>query len=307
MKYIMCQPATRRFEWELEVSVTRLQKLGVKNIVLLFSRADSRIPLYFKSLGCEVHVYNDLRKSKLYIPSIKPYLWIRYLEEDPNRQNDSYFYMDSDVIFREIPKVEPSVTTWYGSNCDHYLSAEYIDSKGEGLLEKMCDIVGVSAKDIRARNAVAGAQWVFKCPTIDYWTKVYEDSVALYDMLSRIENEYVARGGEGYVPIQKWTAEMWAQLWNIYYFCRDVEVHPELEFCWPTDDISRYDEVKILHNAGVVDANKGLFFKGKYITTTPYYDDLSFVDKSKAGWEYVKAIEEVKSKKFPGGYSRKRY
>ena len=302
----MCQPAIRRFEWELEVAVNRLHKLGIENIVLLFSRNDSRIPLYFKSLGCEVHVYNDLRKSKLYIPSIKPYLWVQYLEEDPSRQKDSYFYMDSDVILRDIPKVEPNPSIWYGSNCESYLGPSYIDSKGDDLLEKMCNIVGVSPSLIRTKNPVAGAQWVFRCPTIDYWKKVYEDSSALYTMLWNVESDYVKQHPTGYVPIQKWTAEMWAQLWNVFYFCREPQVHPELDFCWPTDDISRYEETKILHNAGVTDGNKGLFFKGQYITRNPYYDDLSFVDKTKAGFEYVNAIEDVKLKKFPGGNPRNR-
>lgn len=294
MKYLMCQPAIQRFEWELEVAITRLRKLGVEDIVLLFSKHDPKIPIRFKNLGCEVHVYDDMRKSKEYIPSIKPYLWMRYLEEDLSRQNDSYFYMDSDVIFRELPKVEPNHLVWYGSKCESYLSVDYIDGKGEGLLEQMCEVIGIDHSLIRSKNPMAGAQWVFKFPTIDYWTKVYEDSVALYEMLSRVEREYVLKNEKGYVPIQKWTAEMWAQLWNVFYFCRDAQVHPELDFCWPTDSVSRYYETKILHNAGVVDANKGLFFKGNYILRSPFNDDMSFVNPDKAGIEYVHAIEEAK-------------
>ncbi|EJX88792.1 hypothetical protein HMPREF1366_02854, partial [Enterococcus faecium ERV26] len=36
MKYILCQPAINRFKWELEVCLTNLKKLGIKDIVLLF-------------------------------------------------------------------------------------------------------------------------------------------------------------------------------------------------------------------------------------------------------------------------------
>ncbi|BDP52986.1 hypothetical protein EfmJHP35_09100 [Enterococcus faecium] len=32
MKYILCQPAINRFKWELEVCLTNLKKLGIKDI-----------------------------------------------------------------------------------------------------------------------------------------------------------------------------------------------------------------------------------------------------------------------------------
>ena len=296
MKYIMCQPAIKRFEWELEVAITRLQKLGITDIVLLFSKHDPSVPPKFVKMGCDVHVYEDLRISKRYIPSIKPYLWMRYLIEDPSRQMGSYFYMDSDVILRDIPNVEPKTTIWYGSKCDSYLGVPYIDSKGPELLDEMCRVVNINPSLIRECNPVAGAQWVIKTPTIDYWEKVYNDSVKLYDRLCELEPLYVSRNDNGYVPIQKWTAEMWAQLWNIYYFAREAKTHPELEFCWPTEDISRYYETKILHNAGVIDANRGLFFKGQYTNRTPYNDDLYFVPQNKASYAYVQAILETAQK-----------
>lgn len=65
MKYILCQPAINRFKWELEVCLTNLKKLGIKDIVLLFSRHDDQIPIFFeKEYGVEVHVYDDLRDDK---------------------------------------------------------------------------------------------------------------------------------------------------------------------------------------------------------------------------------------------------
>lgn len=295
MKYIMCQPAIPRFKWELEVCVTRLKKLGITDIVLLFSRHDESIPRYFETMGCEVHVYNDERKDsdKRYIPSIKPYLWVRYLEEDISREFGDYFYMDCDVLLREIPEVLPHSNKWYGSNCSSYLGVDYIDSKGDDLLYRMCNIVNIDAQIIRRKNPRAGAQWVLRNPSLAYWRKVYQDSVDMYVFLSAIEKGYVSRHPEGYVPIQKWTAEMWAQLWNLYYFDKEAEIHEELNFCWATDDIARYKETKIMHNAGVVDDSKGLFFKGKYVYSEPFMDDLSFVPDNKVSFEYVKAIKEA--------------
>ncbi|WP_200416282.1 hypothetical protein [Virgibacillus salexigens] len=276
MKYILCQPAIKRFEWELEVCINRLKKLGIHNIVLLFTRDDDRIPQKLKEdFEVEVHVYDDNRTDKTYIPSVKPYLWTKYLEEDSKRENGVYFYLDSDVILREIPHVKPTENTWYASDCEGYLGINYVGD----LLEPMCEVIGINSDLIRKQKPIGGAQWVIKNPTLAYWQKVYEDSIKLYHFLRDKD-------------IQKWTAEMWAQLWNVYHFGKKVKTHEGLDFCWPTDNINRYQETKILHNAGVVDDNQGLFFKGKYVTYTPFSDTLK-VDKSKASYEYVKAIQEV--------------
>lgn len=259
-------------------------KLGIKDIILLFSKHNSKIPSYLKEkYGVEVHEYEDLRRDKSYIPSIKPYLWAKFLQEDKTRENETYFYMDSDVIFREVPIVQPDSNVWYGSDCTSYLGIEYIDSKGNGLLESMCKTIGINPEVIRNQNPVCGAQWVISNPTFEYWLKVYEDSIKLYNYLNSLQNS----------TIQKWTAEMWAQLWNVYHFGKTTEVSKELDFCWATDSVERYYETKIYHNAGVIDDKQGLFFKGKYVHKSPFKDNLSFVNKEKANIKYVEALMDV--------------
>ena len=280
----MCQPAIYRFEWELEVTLTRLHELGVEDIVLLFSNHNSKVLRYLSDkYNVEIHVYDDNRKDKSYIPSIKPYLWAKYLQEDRTRENETYFYIDSDVIFRELPNVEPTEDVWYGSDCSSYLSVDYIDSHGKGLLESMCRAIGIDSKLVRDANPVAGAQWVIANPTYEYWLKVYEDSTKLHRYLEAIPN----------TTIQKWTAEMWAQLWNVLHLGIQPLVSSELDFSWATDDIERYYETKIYHNAGVVDDKQGLFFKGKYVHNSPFNDNLDFVRKDKASIKYVEALQAV--------------
>ncbi|APC48296.1 hypothetical protein BME96_09005 [Virgibacillus halodenitrificans] len=281
MKFILCQPAIKRFEWELEVCLTRLKSLGVNDIVLLFTKNDDRVPKKLQEqFTVDVHVYEDNRKDKTYIPSVKPYLWTRYLEEDPTREEGVYFYLDSDVILREEPNIKPTESTWYASDCEGYLGIDYV---GE-LLEPMCNAIDIDPELIRKEKPTGGAQWVIENPSLQYWQKVYEDSIELYRFLKDKD-------------IQKWTAEMWAQLWNVYLFDIKVETPNELDFCWPTDSITRYQETKILHNAGVIDDQQGLFFKGKYVKHTPFTDVLN-ANKNKASYEYLKAIKEVHAMKY---------
>lgn len=285
VKFILCQPAIYRFEWELEVCLTRLHKLGITDIIVIFAKHNSKVSSYIKEkYNVEVHEYEDRRIDKTYIPSIKPYLWAKFLQEDRTRESEDYFYIDSDVIFREIPEVMPNEDVWYASDCGSYLGVEYIDSKGEDLLESMCRQIGIDAKVIREQNPKGGAQWVISKPTYEYWLKVYEDCTKLYRYLNSIPQ----------TGIQKWTAEMWAQLWNVYYFDKEVEAPKELDFCWATDPIDRYHDTHIYHNAGVIDDNQKLFFKGKYVHKNPFVDDFSFVDTSKASIMYVEALKDVK-------------
>ena len=58
--------------------------------------------------------------------------------------------------------------------------------------------------------------------------------------------------------------------------------------------MKRWNETKIMHNAGVTVEDKQLFFKGQYVNRTPFEDDLSFVDKSKCSYKYAQAVKAVK-------------
>ncbi|GGP17239.1 hypothetical protein [Oceanobacillus neutriphilus] len=289
MKYILCQPATNRFKWELDVCLTNLKAHGIKNIVLLFQKWDDAIPVYFKNkYGVETHVYEDSRDDKSYIPSIKPYLWWKYLEEDASREKGKYFYMDSDVIFREkldFRKLPVKNDVWYCSDCNGYLSLDYIRQckNGETVLREMASIVCVTVESLETINHNSGgAQWLIKNPSVEYWKKVYEDSNKIWKYFENLDSN-----------IQKWTAEMWAQLWNMMYFNIGAKVSNEMEFCWATDPLERWHRTKIMHNAGATEKDKDLFFKGKYIDTSPFDDDLSFVNRDRVSAKYVEAVKKV--------------
>ncbi|EMG27070.1 bacteriophage protein [Listeria fleischmannii 1991] len=290
MKALLAQPAKVRFEWELEICIRSLLEHGISDIVLLFSKDNDevvkRIQTYYP---VQCYVYEDNREDKSYIPSIKPYLWYRYLQEFPEAEKETYFYLDADCVLTEsidFSTMKYKENCWIGSDCSHYLNADYILSKGNEILEKMAQIVGVSVESILSINELsAGAQWIIDKPSATYWYKVYQDSNKLYHYLNGLSSD-----------IQKWTAEMWAQLWNVLYFDKKVEISKELDFCWATDPIEYWDQHKIYHNAGVVDDKQDLFFKGKYVYRTPFQDDLSFVNPSKCSYKYVELLKQAGDK-----------
>ena len=294
MKYVMAQPAVPRFEWEVKVAVYSLLKLRIpkEDIIILFSRHEETVVEKIKKLGVNVHTYQDERYDSEYIPSLKPYLMYRYLEGDISRENETYFFMDSDVIVREEPSINADEHTrydqriWYGSNCNGYLNYDYIIQckNGQQILEDMAYIVGVSVEEIKLINSQnIGAQYIMIKPSKEYFHKVYIDSIKLWKYIKDKDTN-----------LQKWTVEMWSTLWNMIFFGIMPRVSDDLEFTWATDSRTNWYDNKIYHNAGVTEDMKDMFFKGDYINKDPFNEDFSHINKDKASYEYTKLITEAR-------------
>lgn len=294
MRYLLAQPAQLRFQWELDVVLTNIYSLDKEaDIVCLFARFEmDNSDQVFKHITTryprvEAHMYDDTRADKSYSPTIRPFLWYCYLTEDPSREQDTYFQIDSDIIFRELPdfsKIPYDEHTWYGSNCGEYIDYQYLKTleNGESIVDGFASIIGIDRTKIEQTEG-AGAQWILCKPTAEYWLKVYNDCNKLYHYLEPIKSN-----------IQKWTAEMWAQLYNAPYFGIEQKTNKELDFCRPTDNVKMWEETKILHNAGVIgELAKTLFYKGKYASQTPFGDNLDYVFRDRASIKYVDAIKKV--------------
>lgn len=290
MRYIMCQPSNNRFKWEVEVAVSDLINHGITDIVLLFLKEDDSVARYFEgNYDVAVHVYDDKRDDKAYIPSIKPYLMYRYLSEDPARGSFNYFFMDSDMVFRQLPdysKMPVDESNWYGSNCNDYMNYDYLSNRtnSEALIKGMTDIVGVDRQSIEGiNNDAIGAQYVISRPTADYFEKVYKDSIKLWQFVKHLDTSF-----------QKWTVEMYATLWNMLYFNITPHAHEEMDFVFPTDDIDIYESVNILHNAGVMPQHTDLFRKSDYIYSDPLQVNHDYVNRNKASYAYVQKLNTLK-------------
>lgn len=290
MKFLLAQPSVTRFKWELDVVLTNIRSLDTETpIVILFTKNDLGVIQYIKDKydNVEVHAYDDERAAKGYIPTIRPFLWYKYLSEDKSREEDTYFQIDSDIIFREMPdwdKIGIKDKECVASDCSGYIDYNYLSTRthGEAIVEGFADILSVDT-DLIKETPGGGAQWLISKPTAELWWHIWQDCDNLYNFLAPINSD-----------IQKWTAEMWSQLYNTAKFGWHVRIDSELDFCRPTDDIKMWDIVKILHNAGVTDERQqSLFFKGRYDRCEPFGDDFSWVRRDKAGLKYVEAINAV--------------
>lgn len=301
MKILLAQPTVLRFKWELKVLLNNLDNLHfpLNDVVLLFASDSNDYADYFRSeFGVETHTYTDNRVDKKYIPSIRPYLWWQFLSEDSQREKNSYLYIDSDIVFRELPVTPDNLSTnkWYCADTLGYTNYTYVSTRpcGEEIVAKMNDIVGVTTNQLKEIDSgMGGAQWFIDKPKSDYWFQVYHNCIDIYNYFQSIPNKTdIGQSTGGY--IQSWTAEMYAQVWTLAAFNIVPTVTDELSFSWAVDDIEKYYEHKLFHNAGVTSDMNDLFFKGNYIVHEPFDDDLSFVNKQKASYKYVQAITASK-------------
>lgn len=268
MNYITAFPSLDRFLWEAKTYIYSLEKLNVPkdNIFIITTNDNMNVVNKIVDLGVHVFSYDDNRHDKSYIPSLKPFLFWSFLKDNPLMQDETFFYHDSDVVFlKEFTSyiTEPELGYVYGSDCNGYMNLDYMKTctNSDKVIDTIIKIVGLSYTDLDILNdSSIGAQYVIPQPTIELFEKIYYDSNKIYHAVDKIDTNF-----------QKWVAEMYATLWNFVYFGYSPLVSNELDFAWSTDE--KYNNQKILHNAGVVD-DKELFFKGKYLSQ-PKIDDLN--------------------------------
>ena len=303
LRYVCAQPANAYYTWQVEVMINNFIKMGINpnNIDILLGYNHKIDNIWLKLQQSYPYVrfffYEDNREDKTYIPSIYFYLMKCHLKEHTYLENEALFVHDSDIVFTRPPQFESMAhdKAWYLSNTNSYINYDYIQQKGNYIYEKMCEIIGIDKLIPKLlNNNSGGAQYMVKNTNYEFWNKVELDSVRLYKYFCDEEPNYVKKHDNDY-PIQKWTAGMWSFLWNAWYFGHETIVDEKLDFGWVTNPYSDVEKYSILHNAGVVDNSKGLFYKGDYISKLPYGVDLE-IDESKASSFYWNEIQETKLK-----------
>jgi hypothetical protein len=295
MKFIITLPDCDYYLWQMLVQINNFRKFGYEeNTIYLIGKFNSQksenLQKILKSglIKSEVIVFNDERIKPKYSPSLRPFLMKKYIEKY-NKENELYFYTDPDVLFIKKMNFNKYLKNrvWYMSNTSSYLNSNYIKSKGEELFDLMCQSVGID-KSIVENNDInaGGAQIILKNTTYEYWNKVEKDSEKLYELMINTAHRFTPNA-----PIQAWTAEMWATLWNAWLFKYKTKIDNELDFSWATDSIEKWDGTNIYHNAGAVIDNGDYFLKTKY-QTSPFNKKISVSDKY-CSFNYLKEINET--------------
>ncbi len=330
---ITAQPDDRHFLWEVEVQINNLRKynLADKLKVLVYWQSTEEkktvnlewLLLRRKYPEVEFFFYksdeSDLPQTilqNLYVSALRPFCLKKYWARHPETKDKTVLYMDSDVIFTKEPNLEELLSSnfCYVSNTKSYLGVEYMRSKAKEVGLPEDHFIDIAANIVQIDKQVilnndencGGAQYILKGITPDFWIKVQEDCLMIRRRFM-IENlrHFQERGRERGITaedagIQSWCADMWAVLYNLYYYEKEVLAPKEFDFAWSTDHISRADDVFLLHNAGVAGGNNAfLFDKTKYrygreyMDRWPWEEDLSYVNEDYCSILYVNEIKDT--------------
>lgn len=313
--FVTAHPDVPYFHWQTKLYIHNFIEKGIepKNIHTIFSTLNnnslSEGAIELKNYGINVHSYKDERNLKSYIPSIKPYLISKWLEEFPENGN-CFFLHDADIIFRELPNFEELLNDdiCYLSDTIGYIGYKYImdccyryekehptSEKGQ-LLKEMADVIGININLIKENQENSGGgQYIIKNTDYKLWLKIYEDSTPLYRQMLSYQKRFPINPGQ----IQFWTAEMWSLLWNLWLSGYKTKITKELDFSWATDSIEIYEKKPILHMAGVTDdLKKTKFYKGEFINIDPIQkliEDKSYFDYVDNKSSTIKYVEVIKS------------
>lgn len=314
--FVTAQPDVKYFHWQCEVYINNFIEKGINpnQIHILFSTLNNNPPsegsLELKKYGVNIHHYNDERKDKSYIPSIKPYLISKWLKDYP-LFGKLFFLHDSDIVFRELPNFDlllnDNIT--YLSDTIGYIGHDYIiscceryeskhpNSKKGQLIKEMANVIGISVDVIKDNQENSGgAQYLIKNTNHNLWNKIYQDCTPLYKQMLDYQRRFPINPGQ----IQFWTAEMWSILWNLWMYKIETKITKELDFSWGHSPVSVYEKMPILHMAGVTeDLKHKKFYKGEYINKSPI-DELrkninhfDYIDKNSSTIKYIEIIKKI--------------
>lgn len=310
VRLMSAQPATDYYAWQVEVYLNNFLNLGYNgNHIDVVTSVDKSIPDSWLRLReafpyVRFFFYKDDMPDRNYAPAVQAHVLKKHFEIHPELANDAIFFHDCDFVFTRYFDFSPYLhdSNWYFSNVDHYIGADYLESKGSHkteknpdgsdimLLDMMAKVVGVCSCKIRAnRGRSGGAQKLMKNVTSEYWKEVEEDSLNLYNWLLMNKDQF----GDGEVnDIQIWTASMWSELWNAWKRGVNVMTPKDFDFCWATCHISKWDEHAFMHNAGVTNDKSGMFYKARYMNELPYRDDLK-IDTDRCSFKYYQLVKNV--------------
>jgi hypothetical protein len=302
MKYFCAQPATLYYAWQVEVMLYNFERRGIDlqdvNIVCCIQNETPEEWVKLRDgYDANFYFYQDRRRSKQYISSIRPNILKQHFALYPDLKHQTIFYHDCDIIFSHIlPTAQFKVNdVWYGSDTNSYISYDYIISKGQDVFDKMVEVIDIDPQLVIDNNAHSiGAQYILKNIDAQFWHDVQMDSENLYVEITQLNQAKKYENPE-YHELQIWCADMWALLWNGWKRGHVTRCHDDLNFSWATSSKTDYFNNKIFHNAGITSEHTDKFFKAKYMNSLPYNLNLELVDNSasKQYYEWIKKVEKV--------------
>ncbi len=319
MLFLSAQPDTVYFTWQLEIQLKNFSSLKISpNKIHVLLSYDPKVGLSSKALDlienyklyANFYSYPDTRSNKRYLSTIRPHIIKKHYLKYDYLKDENIFYHDSDIVFTDkLPDFERlnSGDTWYFSDTRSYLNASFIiNTAGNLVFKEMCREVQIDPNLVLVNDDNSGgAQALIKKVDFLFWEKVESDCDKLFTLLTANQDRYEedfhrfnSIPNKEFKPLVAWCADMWAILWNSFKV-GDVKIDKDLDFCWPTQPLEKWEQMNIFHNAGIAaDMDGKFFYKSKFMTYEPFDYDFSHLSNNNCGYKYMELINELHNKKY---------
>lgn len=312
LRYVCVQPRLLYYAWQVEVMINNFLEHGINpnsiDILVAWNPEDkTSAPENIEAWTALANHYNNVRfffyqdtrqQPIRYISSIRPNVLKQHFTAYPELEKEAIFYYDSDIVFTKKPNWDSFIQddVWYLSNTNSYINYDYIMSKGQDVYARMCKIVQIDPLIPKLMNSNSGgAQYILKNINANFWEKVEADCEDLFYWITKL-NEQKVKEDPSHHPLQIWCADMWAVLWNGWLLGSETKVVSEMNFSWATDNIERWEETTIFHNAGVTCSCGRQFYKANYMEKLPYDIEQDNFKSTTCGYNYVKEIIKTSKK-----------
>lgn len=302
--WICAQPASFFYAWQVDAMLLSFEENGgvdLTKVHIVSSRAGGinshfvRVAQKWQKKGVLFEYYKDNRVDAKYISSIRPHILKKHWQKYPWLEDCNIFYHDCDIaLTKPLPVADKLGPKWqrhcFVSDTRSYIGAEYIQSKGHGLFETMCELANISPGLVKMKQSESGgAQYLLK-PGIDaqFWDEVYQLSEVLFTEISE-QCRQIKQQEPDWHALQIWCADMWAVLWSLWKRGYSTPCHPDLEFSWGTQPLNKWEAHAIFHNAGVTKQIDGKpFYKSKWHQEPPI-----LAPRPEAKWASAKYFDLV--------------
>lgn len=314
---LMCvQPCISYYAWQLEVMLKNFSDLGINkvydiHILCAFNENEPNwrndiLPILkvenkFKIEGIQFFYYQDTREYPIsYISSIRPNVLKQHFSKHSDSIADTIFYHDCDIVFTKFPNFFEEYIgkkDWYVSDTISYIGHDYILSKGQDVLDEMVNIVGISKELVKEKQSESGGcQYIMNGVDESFFHKMEKDAEKLFKNITEL-NKKKKELDPTHHELQIWCADMWAILWGAWLKGYKTNIIAEMDFCWATDTIQKWEQKYIFHNAGVTGGTKDThFYKADFRHSYPYLHDGSQYDTQKASFKYFEIIKSIGDK-----------
>ena len=301
MRYICAQPETIYYSWQVDVMIYSFLKNGINPSQIDIVFAD--VPKYDNACyyllekypNVNFYFYPDTRKQVKYISSIRPHILKIHFYKYPDLYRGTFLYHDCDIVLTKPLDLSHYVCgcdqTCYLSNTISYIGYDYILSKGEDVLDLMCEVANISKQTLKDNQENSGgAQYLLKNIDYKFWEKVETDCENLFVEVVKLNTTKKTKD-KNYHELQIWCADMWAVLWNLWKDNRKTKIIDELNFTWATHSIDDFGTYPIYHNAGVNDNLERKFHKADFMRKKPTKD--LDIDSNYAFYGYYQLVKQI--------------